>query len=137
MEDRGPSAYAAELLGTLLLVLFIGSILVPPPPGLGVHRLRRHRPRPRVRARHARRGARRHVGRALQPGGHDRARGLRKIKPPDAAIYIVMQLIGGAARRALVKLMLKDEGSGSTTAPTSVNDKFLQRQERSRACSSS
>ena len=27
MEDRGPSAYAAELIGTLLLVLFIGSIL--------------------------------------------------------------------------------------------------------------
>src|SRR3954465_13629465 len=27
MEDRGLSAYAAELIGTMLLVLFIGSIL--------------------------------------------------------------------------------------------------------------
>jgi glycerol uptake facilitator protein len=124
MEDRGPSAYAAELLGTLMLVLFIGSILSTAA-GLGVTDF-------------AVIGLL-HVfvlgmlvatlggvsGAHFNPAVTIALAAIRKIKPPDAAVYIVMQLIGALLGALIVKLIFKDEGHGSYGA-TAVNEKFLQ-----------
>jgi MIP family channel proteins len=124
MEDRGPSAYAAELLGTLLLVLFIGSILSTAA-GLGVTDFAV------IGLLHvfvlgmlvATLGGT--SGAHFNPAVTIALAAIRKIKPPDAAIYIVMQLIGALLGALIVKLVFKDEGHGSYGA-TGVNDKFLQ-----------
>jgi MIP family channel proteins len=46
----------------------------------------------------------------------------RKIRPPDAVIYIVVQLLGGIAAALLVKLLLKDEGSGVNYGALAISD---------------
>ncbi len=124
MEDRGPSAYAAELLGTLLLVLFIGSILSTAA-GLGVTDFAV------IGLLHvfvlgmlvATLGGT--SGAHFNPAVTIALAAIRKIKPPDAAIYICMQLIGALLGALIVKLIYKDEGHGSYGA-TSVSEKFLQ-----------
>ena len=124
MEDRGPSAYAAELLGTLMLVLFIGSILSTAT-GLGVTDFAV------IGLLHvfvlgmlvATLGGT--SGAHFNPAVTIALAAVRKIKPPDAAIYICMQLIGALLGALIVKLVFKDEGHGSYGA-TAVNDKFLQ-----------
>ena len=124
MEDRGLSAYAAELLGTLLLVLFIGSILSTAA-GLGVTDFAV------IGLLHvfvlgmlvATLGGT--SGAHFNPAVTIALAAIRKIKPPDAVIYICMQLIGALLGALIVKLIFKDEGHGSYGA-TGVNDKFLQ-----------
>ena len=124
MEDRGPSAYAAELLGTLLLVLFIGSILSTAA-GLGVTDFAV------IGLLHvfvlgmlvATLGGT--SGAHFNPAVTIALAAVRKIKPPDAVIYIVMQLIGALLGALIVKLVFKDEGHGSYGA-TGVDQKFLQ-----------
>jgi MIP family channel proteins len=124
MEDRGPSAYAAELLGTLLLVLFIGSILSTAN-GLGYQDFAV------IGLLHvfvlgmlvATLGGT--SGAHFNPAVTIALAAIRKIKPPDAAIYICMQLIGALVAALIVKLVFKDEGRGSYGA-TGVSDKFLQ-----------
>ena len=124
MEDRGPSAYAAELLGTLLLVLFIGSVLSTAN-GLGVTDFAV------IGLLHvfvlgmlvATLGGT--SGAHFNPAVTIALAAIRKIKPPDAVIYIVMQLAGALIAALIVKLVFKDEGHGSYGA-TGVNDKFLQ-----------
>jgi MIP family channel proteins len=124
MEDRGPSAYAAELLGTLLLVLFIGSILSTAA-GLGVTDfaviglLHVFVLGMLVATLGGTSGA--HFNPAVTIG----LAVVRKIKPPDAVIYILMQLIGALLAALIVKLVFKDEGHGSYGG-TAVSDKFLQ-----------
>jgi len=124
MEDRGLSAYAAELIGTMLLVLFIGSILSTAT-GLGVTDF-------------AVIGLL-HVfvlamliatlggvsGAHFNPAVTIALATARKIKPPDAVIYIVLQFIGAILGALIVKLIFKDEGHGSYGTP-SVSDKWLQ-----------
>ena len=124
MEDRGLSAYAAELLGTLLLVLFIGSILSTAA-GLGVTDFAV------IGLLHvfvlgmlvATLGGT--SGAHFNPAVTIALAAIRKIKPPDAVIYICMQLIGALLGALIVKLIFKDEGHGSYGA-TGVSDKFLQ-----------
>lgn len=124
MEDRGPSAYVAELLGTLLLVLFIGSILSTAT-GLGVTDFAV------IGLLHvfvlgmlvATLGGT--SGAHFNPAVTIALAAIRKIKPPDAVIYICMQLIGALLGALVVKLVFKDEGHGSYGA-TGVSDKFLQ-----------
>jgi MIP family channel proteins len=50
---------------------------------------------------------------------------LRKIKPSDAAIYIVMQLLGAVAAALVVKLLLNDEGSKVNYGAPAINTKVL------------
>jgi glycerol uptake facilitator protein len=124
MEDRGPSAYAAELLGTLLLVLFIGSVLSTAA-GLGVTDwaviglLHVFVLGMLVATLGGTSGA--HFNPAITIG----LAAVRKIKPSDATIYVVVQLIGGLIGALIVKLIFKDEGHGSYGAAT-VSEKFLQ-----------
>jgi MIP family channel proteins len=44
----------------------------------------------------------------------------RKIRPPDAVIYIVVQLLGGLLAALLVKLLVKDEGAAVNYGATTI-----------------
>jgi MIP family channel proteins len=124
MEDRGLPAYAAEFIGTLLLVLFIGSILSTAV-GLGVTDfaviglLHVFVLAMLIATLGGVSGA--HFNPAITVG----LAAARKIKPPDAVIYIVLQFAGAIVGALIVKLIFKDEGHGSYGTP-SVSDKWLQ-----------
>ncbi len=78
VQDRGPAAYIAEFVGTLLLVFFITAVVslyVTAPSAANpapVHRLLGDRPGARVPALRPDPDARDHLGRALQPRRHGR-----------------------------------------------------------------
>lgn len=128
MEDRGPAAYIAEFLGTLMLVFFICAVvsLYGPEPSpanpnpfidFGVIGLV-------------------HVlvlfvliqtlaivsGAHFNPAVTVALAGLRQIKIPDAAIYIVAQLAGAVAGALLVKAILLDEGKAENYGAPSVSN---------------
>ena len=128
IRRRGPDSYAAELIGTLLLVFFIGTIVslhTPDPEALGVqdwaviglvhfflltmlvYTLG-----------HA-------SGAHFNPAVTVTLAALRKIGPIDAAIYIVLQFIGAVLAALLVKLILSDEGDPSGYGATVISDAFL------------
>jgi MIP family channel proteins len=127
VEDRGPAAYIAEFLGTLLLVFFITSVvsLYGPEPSP-------QNPNPFVDF-----GV---IGLvhvlllfvliqtlAIVSGAHFNPAvtvaltALRQIKPPDAAIYIVAQLAGAVAGALLTKGILLDEGEAENYGATTVS----------------
>ncbi|HEY1277246.1 MAG TPA: aquaporin [Thermoleophilaceae bacterium] len=114
MDERGPAAYLAEFIGTLLLVFFITAVvsLFVTPPGPA-------NPNPfidwsviglvhafvlfaLIQALAVASGA--HFNPAVTIG----LAALRQISPPDAVIYIVAQLAGAVAGALLTKLLLND-----------------------------
>jgi MIP family channel proteins len=127
LARRGPDAYAAELIGTLILVFFIGTIVsMNSAEGLGftdwsviglLHFL--------VLAMlvytlgHA-------SGAHFNPAVTVTLAALRKISPIDAAIYILLQIIGALLGAYLVKLLLLDEGDAAGYGATTISDQFLQ-----------
>jgi glycerol uptake facilitator protein len=128
VQDRGPAAYIAEFVGTLLLVFFITavvSLFVSPDPqnftdfsvvGL-VHTFLLF-------------GLIQTLG--LISGAHFNPAvtvvmtALRQIKPPDAAIYIVAQLAGGVAGALITKLLLENEGEAVNFGATLVSQRILE-----------
>ncbi len=127
LRRRGPDAWAAELIGTLLLVFFIGTILsLNSGDGLGftdwsvigllhflilmmlVHTVGQA------------------SGAHFNPAVTATLAALRKIGPIDAAIYIVLQLIGAVLGALLVKLLLSDEGDATGYGATKISEPFLQ-----------
>ena len=114
MQDRGPSAYIAEFIGTFFLVLFITaavSLYVSPPPAFSdfgtiglVHALTLF---VLISALAVASGAH------FNPAVTVAMTALRQIKPADAGIYIVTQLAGGVAGALVTKLLLEDEGGRS------------------------
>jgi glycerol uptake facilitator protein len=127
---RGVDAYAAELIGTLLLVLFVGLIVTVQSQGvLGatdwaviglVHFLLL------AMLIHTLGGA---SGGHFNPAVTVTLAALRKIGPVDAAIYIVLQVVGALLGALLVKLLLSDEGEavgyGTTTIGATLDGKAL------------
>jgi glycerol uptake facilitator protein len=135
VQDRGPAAYIAEFIGTLLLVFFITAVVslyVTPPSqanpapfldfsviGL-VHTFLLF-------------GLIQTL--ALVSGAHFNPAVtavmtmLRQIKPPDAAVYVVAQLAGGVAGALLTKLLLEDEGRpvdyGATVVSAQLDEAIL------------
>jgi MIP family channel proteins len=128
VQDRGPAAYIAEFVGTLLLVFFITSVvsLYGPEPSAA-------NPNPFVDF-----GV---IGLvhvlllfvliqtlAVVSGAHFNPAvtiamtSLRQIKPPDALIYIVAQLAGGVAGALLTKAILLDEGRAEDYGATTVSN---------------
>ena len=128
MQDRGPAAYIAEFVGTLLLVFFVTAVvsLYGPEPSptnpnpfvdFGVIGLV-------------------HVlllfvliqtlavvsGAHFNPAVTLALTVLREIKPPDALIYIVAQLAGGVGGALLTKAILLDEGRAENYGATLVSD---------------
>ena len=112
MQDRGPAAYAAEFLGTLLLVFFITAAVC-----LFVTQPSAQNPTPfidwsviglvhafvlfvLVQALAVVSGAH------FNPAVTVALTVLRQIKPPDAAIYVVAQLAGAIGGALLTKVLL-------------------------------
>jgi MIP family channel proteins len=135
VQDRGPAAYIAEFVGTLLLVFFVTAVVslyVSPPSA--------QNPNPFIDFSviglvHAFLlfGLIQTLG--LISGAHFNPAVtvvmtvLRQIKPPDAAIYIVAQLAGAVAGALLTKALLLDEGKaenyGATTVSNVINGDIL------------
>jgi len=114
VQDRGPAAYLAEFIGTLLLVFFI----------TGAVSLFVTQPTPQVPTPFIDFGVLGLVhflllfilvqGLAIVSGAHFNPAvtvaltALRQIKPPDAVIYILAQLAGAVAGALLTKLLLNN-----------------------------
>jgi glycerol uptake facilitator protein len=128
VQDRGPAAYLAEFLGTLMLVFFVCSVvsLYGPEPSpqnpnpfidFGVIGLV-------------------HVlllfvliqtlavvsGAHFNPAVTAALTALRQIKPPDALIYVLAQLAGAVAGALLTKAILSDEGRAENYGTPAVSD---------------
>lgn len=126
MEERGPTAYAAEFLGTFLLVFFVASIVVvSSPDGVGatdfaviglVHAFVLAM---LVYTLGGTSGA--HFNPAVTFG----LLTLRRISIFDAGVYWLVQLAGGVAAALVVKLLLLDPGRGVDYGATAVSDKLL------------
>ena len=130
MQDRGPAAYIAEFVGTLLLVFFVTAVV-----SLYITAPTPQNPAPFIDFSviglvHAFILFGLIQTMALISGAHFNPAvtvvmtALREIKPPDAAIYIVAQLGGGVAGALLTKLLLKDEGEGVNYGATVVSDRI-------------
>lgn len=127
LARRGPDAYAAEFIGTFLLVLFIGIILsLSTAEGLGftdwsviglLHFLLLAMLIYTVG--HA-------SGGHFNPAVTATLAALRKIGPIDAAIYVVLQILGALLAALVVKLLLSDEGEAAGYGQTTISESFLQ-----------
>ena len=129
MERQRPSAYIAELLGTMLLVFAIGMVLALDQVGslgLGyvdfaviglVHVF--------VLAMliHTLGGT---SGAHFNPAVTAVMATLRKIAPIDAAIYVLMQLIGGILGALLVELLIKKAGAAVDYGAVGYHGQFLR-----------
>ena len=128
MQDRGPAAYLAEFVGTLLLVFFITAVvsLYGPEPSPT-------NPNPFIDFSVI---GLVHVlilfvlvqtlaivsGAHFNPAVTAVMTALRQIKVPDAAIYIVAQLAGAVAGTLLTKGLLLDEGESENYGATTVSN---------------
>jgi MIP family channel proteins len=127
VQDRGPAAYVAEFVGTLLLVFFITAVV-----SLFVTQPSEQNPAPFVDFSVI---GLVHVlvlfvliqtlaivsGAHFNPAVTVAMTALRQIKPPDAAIYIVAQLAGAVGGALLTKALLLDEGRGVDYGATVVS----------------
>jgi MIP family channel proteins len=112
IEERGAAAYTAEFLGTFVLVFFICMIVIVSSPKTAgatdwivigfVHFLT-------LMLLVAALGGT--SGGHFNPAVTVTLTALRKISPPDAVIYILLQLAGGVAGALVAKAILKDEGN--------------------------
>jgi MIP family channel proteins len=130
VQDRGPAAYIAEFIGTLLLVFFITAVVslyaaVPtkanPVPFIDfsviglVHAFLLFALIQTL---------------ALISGAHFNPAVtvamtvLRQIKPPDALVYIVAQLAGGVGGALITRLLLEDEGKAVHYGVTAVSGRL-------------
>jgi glycerol uptake facilitator protein len=130
VEDRGPAAYIAEFVGTLLLVFFVTAAV-----SLYVAAPSATNPNPFIDFSVI---GLVHVfvlfaliqtlaivsGAHFNPAVTAVMTALRQIKPPDAAIYIVAQLAGGVAGALLTKGLLEDEGRGVDYGVTLVSPRL-------------
>ncbi len=130
MQDRGPAAYIAEFVGTLLLVFFITAVV-----SLYVAAASPTNPNPFIDFSviglvHAFLLFALIQTLAVISGAHFNPAvtvvmtALRQIKPPDALVYIVAQLAGGVAGALLTKALLNDEGRGVDYGVTLVSDRL-------------
>jgi MIP family channel proteins len=132
VQDRGPAAYLAEFLGTLMLVFFICAVvsLYGPEPSP-------QNPNPFIDFSVI---GLVHVfvlfvliqtlavvsGAHFNPAVTAAMTALRQIKPPDALIYIVAQLAGAVAGALLVKAILNNEGEVENYGTPEVSEAFLE-----------
>jgi glycerol uptake facilitator protein len=126
VEERGPSAYVAEFLGTFLLVFFVTTIVVlNSRDGLGyadwaviglvhvfviavlIYTLG---------------GA---SGAHFNPAVTASLLAIRKISSGDAIVYWLVQLAGGVAGALVTRLLLLDEGRAANYGATTVSEQLL------------
>ena len=129
MQDRGPAAYLAEFIGTFMLVFMITAAVslyvVPPSPEVPIQPFIDFSVIGFV-----------HVfvlfmliqtlavvsGAHFNPAITIALTAIRQIKPPDALIYIVVQIAGGILGALLTKLLLDDEGEAVSYGATVLNE---------------
>ena len=128
MQERGPAAYLAEFVGTLLLVFFVTAVV-----SVYVAEPSAANPNPFIDFSVI---GLVHVfllfvliqtlavvsGAHFNPAVTAALTFLRQIKPIDAAYYVVMQLLGGVAGALLTKAILLDEGKAQHYGATTVSD---------------
>lgn len=130
VQDRGPAAYIAEFIGTLLLVFFITAVV-----SLFVAAPSRANPAPFIDFSviglvHAFLLFALIQTLAVVSGAHFNPAvtavmaALRQIGPIDALIYVVAQLAGGLGGALLSKLLLEDEGKAVNYGATLVSDRL-------------
>jgi glycerol uptake facilitator protein len=122
VQDRGPAAYAAELIGTFLLVLFIVLVLsVNSAGGIGVTDwaviglLHVFILAMLVASLGGTSGA--HFNPAITVA----LATIRKITPVSAAIYVLMQLVGAVLAALVAKAVLHDPGAAAHYGATKVS----------------
>jgi glycerol uptake facilitator protein len=127
VEDRDTRAFIAEFVGTFFLVLFIGFVVsLNSPEGLGVTDfavigiLHFFLLAILVFALGDLSGAH------FNPAVTITMASLKKIKPPDALVYIIIQFGAAIAAAFVVKLIVKDEGAGVAYGGVSISEKYLQ-----------
>lgn len=131
MQDRGPAAYLAEFIGTFMLVFMITAAVslyvVPPSPQVPIQPFIDFSVIGFV-----------HVfalfmliqtlavvsGAHFNPAITIALTAIRQIKPPDALIYIVVQIAGGILGALLTKALLSDEGEAVSYGATLVSDRL-------------
>jgi MIP family channel proteins len=127
VEERGPTAFIAELIGTFLLVFFVCSIvIVNSRDGIGVVDFAV------VGLVHAwvlgmlvyTLGGT--SGAHFNPAVTAALAAIRKISPSEAVFYWLMQLLGGLAAALLAKLLFLDDGRAVDYGATTVGEHFLQ-----------
>jgi MIP family channel proteins len=130
VQDRGPAAYVAEFVGTLLLVFFVTAAV-----SLFVVEATPQNPAPFIDWSVI---GLVHVlvlfvliqtlalisGAHFNPAVTVAMTAMRQIKPPDAAIYIVAQLAGGVGGALLTKALLVDEGRAVDYGATLVGPRL-------------
>jgi MIP family channel proteins len=130
VQDRGPAAYIAEFIGTLLLVLFVTAAV-----SLYVTTPTRQNPTPFIDFSVI---GLVHVfvlfgliqtlavisGAHFNPAVTAAMAALRQISLIDAAIYVVAQLAGGVAGALLTKALLLDEGKGVNYGAVAVSSRL-------------
>jgi len=128
MQDRGTAAYLAEFVGTLLLVFFITAVV-----SVYIAEPSAANPNPFIDFSVI---GLVHVlvlfvliqtlavasGAHFNPAVTAALTFLRQIKPIDAAIYVVMQFLGGTAGAFLTKAILLDEGKAQNYGAAAVSD---------------
>jgi glycerol uptake facilitator protein len=126
IEARGATAYAAEGVGTFLLVFFICAVLSVGSAGplsldiAGLGLLHALTLGVLVYALAASSGA--HLNPAVTVGQF----AVRQIRRRDAAAYIIFQLVGGVLAALLVMLLFKDAGASAHYGATSIDDQVVQ-----------
>jgi glycerol uptake facilitator protein len=127
VQDRGPAAYIAEFVGTLLLVFFITAAV-----SLYIAEPTRLNPNPFIDFSVI---GLVHVfvlfvliqtlavvsGAHFNPAVTVAMAALRLIKPPDAVIYVAVQVAGGIAGAFLTKAILLDEGKAENYGGVDVS----------------
>jgi glycerol uptake facilitator protein len=130
VQDRGPAAYLAEFVGTLLLVFFITAVF-----SLYVSQPTPTNPTPFIDFSVI---GLVHLlalfvliqtlalvsGAHLNPAVTVAMTALRQIKPPDAVIYFVAQLAGAVAGALITKALLVDEGEGVNYGATAITTRL-------------
>ena len=130
MLDRGPAAYIAEFIGTLLLVFFVTATV-----SLYVTQPSAQNPSPFIDFSVI---GLVHVlvlfvlvqtlalisGAHFNPAVTVALTAIRQIKPPDAAIYVVAQLAGAVAGALVTKALLSDEGEAINYGATVVSSRL-------------
>ena len=128
MQERGPAAYIAEFIGTLLLVFFITAAV-----SIYVAEPTRVNPNPFIDFSVI---GLVHVfvlfvliqtlavvsGAHFNPAVTAAMTALRQISTRDAGIYLVMQLLGGIGGAFLTKALLLDEGKADNYGAVGVSD---------------
>lgn len=123
-EPRGPAAYAAELIGTFLLVFFIcGFLSVAHVAGFDLAGLALTHAFALMVLVYALGGT---SGAHFNPAVTTALWSIKKISTPNAVVYVICQLIGGVLGALVVLLLFNDVGNVTNYGAATINGKVLQ-----------